>query len=158
VVINNPAGSTIQNESPIDMHVHVVGNGSEGSGCWLRVDGWHRPLAGLMLKHIGLPRKAMTQNLERLFVDRLLELIRGSSLRAVVILAQELVRDEKGQPMTGRGSFYVPNDYVLNLAREHPEFLPAVSIHPARPDALNELERCLDGGAVMMKILPNCQI
>jgi hypothetical protein len=157
VVINNPAGSTIQNESPIDMHVHVVGNGSEGSGCWLRVDGWHRPLAGLMLKHIGLPRKAMTQNLERLFVDRLLELIRGSSLRAVVILAQELVRDEKGQPMTGRGSFYVPNDYVLNLARDHPELLPAVSIHPARPDALNELERCLDGGAVMMKILPNCQ-
>ena len=55
------------------------------------------------------------------------------------------------------GSFYVPNDYVLKLAREHPEFLPAVSIHPARPDALEELERCLAGGAVMMKCLPNCQ-
>jgi predicted TIM-barrel fold metal-dependent hydrolase len=42
---------------------------------------------------------------------------------------------------------------VLKLAREHPEFLPAVSIHPARPDALEELERCLAGGAVMMKCL-----
>ena len=38
----------------------------------------------------------------------------------------------------------------------HREFLPAVSIHPARPDALDELERCLAKGAVMMKCLPNC--
>jgi predicted TIM-barrel fold metal-dependent hydrolase len=38
----------------------------------------------------------------------------------------------------------------------HREFLPAVSIHPARPDALDELERCLVNGAVMMKCLPNC--
>jgi len=43
-----------------------------------------------------------------------------------------------------------------NWAREHPEFLPAVSIHPARPDAIEELERCLADGAVMMKCLPNC--
>ena len=55
------------------------------------------------------------------------------------------------------GSFFVPNDHVLSLARKHPEFLPAVSIHPARPDALEELVRCIAGGAVMMKCLPNCQ-
>ena len=55
------------------------------------------------------------------------------------------------------GSLYVPNDYILKLASEHKELLPAVSIHPARPDALEELERCLDAGAVMMKCLPNCQ-
>ena len=58
--------------------------------------------------------------------------------------------------MEGVGSFYVPNEYVLRLAREHPQFLPAVSIHPARADAFEELERCLAGGAVMMKCLPNC--
>jgi predicted TIM-barrel fold metal-dependent hydrolase len=50
----------------------------------------------------------------------------------------------------------VPNEYVLRLAREHPEFIPAVSIHPARPDALDELERCLVDGAAAMKCLPNC--
>jgi predicted TIM-barrel fold metal-dependent hydrolase len=44
------------------------------------------------------------------------------------------------------------------LARLHKEFLPAVSIHPARPDALEELERCVQEGAVMMKCLPNCQM
>jgi predicted TIM-barrel fold metal-dependent hydrolase len=139
------------------MHVHVVGNGSGGSGCWLRVTGWHRPLAELMLRHIGLPPGALAGNLEQLYVDRLLEQVRSSSLGSAVILAQELVRDDQGQPVEGAGSFYVPNDYVLELARRHPQFLPAVSIHPARPDAIEELDRCLAAGAVMMKCLPNCQ-
>jgi uncharacterized protein len=142
---------------PVDMHVHVVGNGSGNTGCWLRVSPMRRPMAGLMLRQVGLPASALKGDLDRLYVDRLLELIRESSLTAVVILAQEQVHDDQGRAMPDLGSFYVPNDYVLSLARRHPEFLPAVSIHPARPDALHELERCLAGGAVMMKCLPNCQ-
>src|SRR5262245_41450194 len=102
---------------PIDMHVHVVGNGSGGTGCWLRVRGWHRPLASLMLRHIGLPRESLSGDLEGLYVKRLLEQVRTSSMGAVVILAQDLVRDEHGQPIEGAGSFYVPNDYVLKLAK-----------------------------------------
>lgn len=145
------------NLKPIDMHVHVVGNGSGGTGCWLRVRGWHRPLANIMLRHIGLPSGAMSGDLDRLYIERLLEQVRTSSLGAAVILAQDLVHDEQGKPMEGAGSFFVPNDYVLKLAAKHPELLPAVSIHPARPDALEELNRCIAAGAVMMKCLPNCQ-
>jgi hypothetical protein len=142
---------------PIDMHVHVVGNGSGGTGCWLRVTGWHRPLAALMLRQVGLPSSAMSGDLDGLLVARLLEMLRGSSLGAAVILAQDDVHDENGRVMSGVGSFYVPNDYVLALAKRHWEFLPAVSIHPARPDAVEELDRCLAAGTVMMKCLPNCQ-
>ncbi|HLH52012.1 MAG TPA: amidohydrolase family protein [Verrucomicrobiae bacterium] len=139
------------------MHVHVVGNGSSGSGCWVRVSPWRRPMAALMLKHVGLPGRALRGDLDRLYVERLLELVRTSSLGAVVILAQEMVHDDSGRALPELGSFYVPNQYVLDLSRKYSEFLPAVSIHPARPDALEELERCLEGGARMMKILPNCQ-
>src|SRR3989442_9339742 len=142
---------------PIDMHVHVVGNGSSGSGCWLRVGRWHRPLAALMLRGIGLPSSALNGDLETLYLARLLDQLRSSSLGAAVVLAQDLVYDEQGRPINGAGSFYVPNDFVLQLAKKHPELLPAVSIHPARPDALEELDRCLEAGAVMMKCLPNCQ-
>src|SRR6266571_5763130 len=148
-----PASSPLK---PVDMHVHVVGNGSSGSGCWLRVGRWHRPLAALMLRSIGLPRAALNGDLETLYVARLIEQLRNSSLAAAVILAQDLVYDEQGHPIDNAGSFYVPNDFVLQLAKKHSELLPAVSIHPARPDALEELDRCLAGGAVMMKILPNC--
>jgi len=138
------------------MHVHLVGNGSGGTGCWLRLRGWHRPLAALMVRGIGLPASALRGDLDRLYVERLLELVRGSSLGGIVILAHDQVYDERGKMMKNVGSFYVPNAYVLKLARVHREFLPAVSIHPARPDALEELERCLLDGAVMMKCLPNC--
>jgi predicted TIM-barrel fold metal-dependent hydrolase len=141
---------------PIDMHVHVVGNGSGGTGCWLKVTGWHRPMAAMMLRHIGLPAGSLRGNLDRLFVERLLALVRESSVKAAVILAHDRVHDEQGTPLENVGSFYVPNDYVLRLAEEHPEFIPAVSIHPARPDALEELDRCLERGAAMMKCLPNC--
>jgi hypothetical protein len=142
---------------PVDMHVHIVGNGSGGTGCRLHVRGFHHLLAPLMLRDFGLPMSALKGDLDFLYVERLLHLIRQSSLGAAVILAQDEVRDAQGRVMEGVGSFYVPNDYVLKLARQHPEFLPAVSIHPARPDALEELERCLAAGAVMMKCLPNCQ-
>ena len=138
------------------MHVHIVGTGSGGTGCWMRVKGWHLPLAAFMTRHIGLSRKAFSRNLDELYVENLLRLVRESSLDKVVILGHDHVYDADGTARKDLGSFYVPNDYVLKLAREHPEFLPAVSIHPARADALDELEKCLEGGAVMMKCLPNC--
>jgi uncharacterized protein len=140
----------------LDCHVHIVGNGSSGSGCWLAVSGWHQPLARLMLRGIGLPSSALSADLDTIYVQHLLQQVQESSLDAVVILAQDRVYDEEGRPIEGAGSFYVPNDYVLELARRHKEFLPGVSIHPARPDALAELDRCLSAGAVLMKCLPNC--
>ena len=149
--------STRREARIIDMHVHIVGNGSSGSGCWLRPSPWRRPLAVFMARAIGLPPGAWRGDMDRLYIERLLQLVRESSLDAVVILAQEQVYDDKGGLVKGAGTFHVPNDYVLNLARQHKEFLPAVSIHPARVDALEELERCLVEGAVMLKILPNCQ-
>jgi len=124
---------------PVDMHVHLVGNGSGGTGCWLRLRGWHQPLAALMARGIGLPVSALCGELDRLYVGRLLDLVRGSSLSGIVVLAHDQVYDERGRLMKDIGSFYVPNTYVLKLAREHSEFFPAVSIHPARPDAMEEL-------------------
>jgi hypothetical protein len=150
--------STADNPSnkPVDMHVHIVGNGTGGTGCWLRLKGWHRPLAGLMMRGLGLPFSALRGDLDRVYAERLLELVRTSSLGSVIILAHDEVYDEHGSKIDGVGSFFVPNDYILKLASQHAEFLPAVSIHPARLDAIEELNRCLVGGAVMMKCLPNC--
>ena len=141
----------------IDCHVHVVGNGTGGTGCWYRPRGVTRFGAPLMLRAIGLPRSALTGDLDGLYAQQLLRFVRESSLDAAVVLAQDEPYRENGDVIPDVGSFYVPNDFVLRLAREHPEFLPAISIHPARRDALDELERCLAGGAVMLKCLPNCQ-
>jgi predicted TIM-barrel fold metal-dependent hydrolase len=141
----------------IDCHVHVVGNGTGGTGCWYRPRGLTRLGAPLMLRTVGLRRAVLTGDLDGIYAQQLLQFVRASSLDAVVILAQDEPHRETGERIEGVGSFYVPNDFVLGLARRHSEFLPAVSIHPARRDALDELERCLEGGAVMLKCLPNCQ-
>jgi hypothetical protein len=141
----------------IDAHVHMVGNGVAGSGGWLRLTGWHRWLAGFMLRQLGVPASALEGDLESIYAEHLGKLVRESSMDAVVLLAHERVHDPDGTPREDLGSMFVPNGVVLGLAKKFTEFLPGVSIHPARRDALDELERCLEGGAVLMKCLPNCQ-
>jgi predicted TIM-barrel fold metal-dependent hydrolase len=135
----------------------MVGNGSDGLGGWLRLKGWLRWLAGFMVRQLGLPASALEGDLERLYVDTVLALVRDSSFDSIVLLAHERLHDPDGTPREDLGSMFVPNDAVLRLAQEHPEFLAGVSIHPARHDALAELDRCVEGGAVLMKCLPNCQ-
>ena len=141
----------------IDAHVHMVGNGVGGSGAWLRLGGWYRWLAGFMVQQLGFPRDVLEQDLEAIYSEHLLGLVRGSSLDALVLLAHEQVYEPDGALRRDLGTMYVPNDVVLDLAERHREFLPGVSIHPARVDAIDELERCLARGAVLMKCLPNCQ-
>ena len=104
----------------IDMHVHMVGNGGDGSGGWLRLGVWHRWLAGFMLRQLGLSRSALEGDLESQYAAELLGLIRASSLDAVVLLAHEQVHDPDGTPRPDLGSMFVPNDVVLNLADKHP--------------------------------------
>lgn len=141
----------------IDCHVHVVGNGTNNTGCWYRPRGITRFGAPMLVRAVGLPGSVLRGDLDRLYAEQVLEFVRQSSIDAAVILAQDEPYREDGTLIADTGSFYVPNDYVLGLAQRHKEFLPAVSIHPARGDALAELERCLAAGAVMLKCLPNCQ-
>ena len=51
---------------------------------------------------------------------------------------------------------YVPNDYVVDLARQHPDiFLPVISLHPYRRDAIEELDKWAKAGGKFIKWLPN---
>lgn len=140
----------------IDGHVHIVGNGLDGSGCRLKLHGIKKLLATYMRNQLGLSHDPLQTGFDEYYVNYLLKLIRESSLDAAVILAQDHVYNERGERMENAGSFYVPNEYVLSLAKQHPEFIPAISIHPARADAFEELEHCLENGAAILKLLPNC--
>jgi hypothetical protein len=143
----------------IDCHVHIVGTGTGGTGCWYRPKGLTRVGEPFLVKAVGLSTQDLHgPDFDRLYVEKLLEMVRGSTLvDRAMLLAHELPHKEDGTPIPDLSSLYVPNDYVLKLAREHPEFLAAVSIHPARKDAMEELEKCLAGGAAALKCLPNVQ-
>jgi len=141
----------------IDMHVHILGNGKSGSGCRATVPLWQAPLSKIMAKGIGLNTSVADPLLDMLYVEKLVQWVQSSSFDKVVILACDNLYDEAGNCHPGRSGVYVPNEYVLKLARRHPELLPGVSIHPARPDALLELEHCAAAGAVLVKLLPCVQ-
>jgi predicted TIM-barrel fold metal-dependent hydrolase len=141
---------------PIDMHVHLVGNGRAGSGNWMNL-AWHRRLMGeFMLHSIGLKADLTDNNFDDVYADFVAQLVQESSLSHAVVLAHEEVYAEDGRKLKF-GSFHVSNDWALTIGKRHPNLLPAVSIHPARADALKELERCVQAGAVMVKILPPSQ-
>lgn len=142
----------------LDMHVHFVGPGLGGSGCWYPRQGRYRWLAPLIAWNLGFTLRCILRtDFEQRYARRLLRWVRASSLDGIVVLAMDRARRDDGTPIHEADSFSVPNSVVLALAAQHREFLPGISIHPARPDALEELERGLAGGAALLKLIPSCQ-
>ncbi len=142
----------------LDCHVHLIGDGSENSGCWVSTPTlWKKAMAQAMLHTGKIPRQALHgKQMDRLYRETLLKHLDGSGLDGLVLLAQDLPHDDHGEPMAG-GSFYVPNDYLFRVCAERPgQLIPACSIHPARKDALQELDRCIERGMKVLKLLPNC--
>ena len=104
----------------------------------------------------GILKSSRQLGVDQAYEERLIGLIDKSSLDAVLLLAMDYPYDSNGNCLKGKAKFYVPNDHVLNLSQKYPQILPACSIHPARTDAIEELERFAEKGAKVLKLLPNC--
>ena len=93
------------------------------------------------------------------YVANLLAELRGSQhVGRAVLLGMDGVYDAKGMLNQQSTEFLIANDYVLNLAKSHPEdFWAGVSVNPQRRDAIDELRRCAENGAKLVKWLPNAQ-
>ena len=141
----------------IDGHVHFVGDGSNGSGCWLRCSTLlDRIVEPVVKAQAGILKSSRQLGVDQAYEERLIGLIDSSSLDSVLLLAMDYPYDQSGHCLKGKAKFYVPNDHVLGLAKKYSQIIPACSIHPARTDAIEELERCAEKGAKVLKLLPNC--
>lgn len=147
----------------LDGHVHVVGLGTGGTGCFAnpRMTTLRHPV---QYARFSLYRMATgIEHLDRAdqeLAARIVELGRWRTrVPRLLVLAFDQVHREDGSAAPDESEFYVPNDYVLRLAREAPDVLvPAASVHPYRSDAVAELERVAAAGAVAVKWLPNAQL
>jgi len=143
-----------------DFHVHAVGIGTGGSGCWVnpRMRSLRHPIDRVRFEvYLHASGIDEMERADEQYVARLLTLI-GDDPRAgrYGLLAFDHCYDEAGAVDLGHSEFHVPNDYVLGLAERYPELLePVVSIHPYRRDAVAEVERCAQRGARLVKWLPN---
>jgi predicted TIM-barrel fold metal-dependent hydrolase len=105
-----------------------------------------------------LKLKGYDADTEAQFRRRLLDVVDGTpKLDAAVVLAFDAVHDDDGRLDEANTHFYVTNDYIMELARRHPKILFGASVHPYRKDAVAEIERCVRGGAVLLKWLPITQ-
>jgi predicted TIM-barrel fold metal-dependent hydrolase len=93
------------------------------------------------------------------YVDDLLaELRKAQYVEKAVLLGMDGVYDASGVLDAGKTEFLVGNDYVFRIAHAYPDRLwPGVSINPQRRDAIEELDRCVEAGAKLVKVLPNTQ-
>ena len=145
-------------KSLVDCHVHLAAVPEGDNGCYISPRMLRSPLFRVLMWKQGLD-PARPHEANRKYVDDLLTELRASQhVRQAVLLGMDGVYDRDGRYDRERTEFLIGNDYVLATARAHPhEFLAGVSINPMRRDAIDEVHRCADAGAVLVKVLPNAQ-
>jgi len=142
----------------IDCHVHLAALPDGDNGCYISPKMLRSPLFRYLLwKHQLSPANPREAN--RKYLDDLLTELRASHhVQRAVLLGMDGVYDQNGHLNQAHTDFLISNDYVLNIARAYPnEFLAGVSINPQRRDAVEEVHRCADAGAALVKVLPNAQ-
>ncbi len=139
----------------IDVHVHLGGLGACHSGITVSPRFRRGFVFRSLIRSLGVRAHEMA-DADRLYVDRLADLVRASTAidRAVVLALDG--RWTGGVLDVARSALVVPNDWARDAARSHPDaFLYGASVSPLRADALDELARVADEGAVLVKWLPN---
>jgi predicted TIM-barrel fold metal-dependent hydrolase len=144
----------------IDYHTHVAGLGKGTNGTFVhpKMLSWRRPFHHLKFKvYLSAGAVADVERADEQIVERLVRLVRSiESHGKHRLLALDKNYHRDGRANLAKTEFYVPNDYVLDIAKEYPDlFEPVISINPYRPQALKELERCAALGARQVKWLPN---
>lgn len=142
-----------------DVHVHLVGLGDDGTGCWVNPDMRSHLHPKLRLQfdvYIAAAGVRADGHLDQAYLERLLELHRaGNPEGKLMVVALDWTHDASGAPLEEASAFHVPNDYVLAVADDNDDVVACASVHPYRRDALQELERVVARGARAIKWLPN---
>jgi len=144
----------------IDHHTHIAGLGSQGSGAFVnpKMLTWRHPFHRLKFKVYmssgGVNHEA---DADKQFIDRLEKLVMYMPQHGTHrLLAFDKNYRPDGSVNLEKTEFYVPNEYVFQLAGRRPDlFVPNISVNPYRPDALAELRRWAEKGARVVKWLPN---
>ena len=145
-------------KSLIDCHVHLAALPEGDNGCYISPKMLKSPLFRFLLwKHRLSPDKPREANHK--YLNDLLEELRASRyVQKAVILGMDGVYDGNGRLVKEHTDFLISNDYVLNTTKAYPdELLAGVSINPQRQDAVEEVNRCAEAGATLVKVLPNAQ-
>ena len=146
-----------------DAHCHVFGNGDSGQGLWInpameRIWSPLQYVQRLFYMNAGCAHDSPGR-IDASVVDRLLNQCEAmpAGFRAM-LFAFDWARDDAGNPVQERSTFFVPDAYAADLAQRHRDhFVWAASVHPYAPDARDRLDAAKARGARAVKWLPSAQ-
>jgi predicted TIM-barrel fold metal-dependent hydrolase len=144
----------------VDHHVHIAGIGTGNTQAFVnqKMRSWRHPFHRLKFKvYMSAAGVDSEVNADAAFVQRLSSLVANINDHGKHrILGFDKNYRSDGTINLEKTEFYVPNEYVFQIAAQHPDFfLPNISVNPYRPDALDELARWANRGARIVKWLPN---
>ena len=145
-------------KSLIDVHVHLAGLPDGQNGCFISKKMRNAPLFRFVAWRLGLSLNKPAEA-NRIYVERLIRAIDESVvLQKAVCLGMDGVYGADGRLDESATEFLISNNHVFKTVAAHPQHLLAgVSINPSRRDALDEVARCAERGAFLVKVLPNTQ-
>jgi hypothetical protein len=143
----------------VDYHTHVLAIGTSVKEAFVN----SKMRSGINLERLKFLIYASAadvkniDNADQEYLTRLVRLSRSSKRQGKYrILAFDKYYKLDGTVDLAKTIMYVPNDYVIELARQHPDiFLPVISLHPYRHDAIEELDKWAKAGVKYIKWLPN---
>jgi predicted TIM-barrel fold metal-dependent hydrolase len=150
----------IDPEQLIDHHVHIAGLGVGGTKAFVnpKMLTWRHPFHRLKLKvYMSSAGVSDEDNADPEAAARLASLVTSIEDHGKHrLLAFDKNYRKDGSVNLEKTEFYVPNEYVFELAERYPDlFVPNISVNPYRPDAIEELEKWARRGARIVKWLPN---
>ncbi len=144
-----------------DHHVHIVGIDQKvGTEVNPKMLSWFHPLHRIKTQiYLSAAGVDDLKNANEEYIERLVRLIKSNKNHGKFhILAFDHNYNSDGTINYDKSEFYVSNDYMLEVYEKYPDlFIPVISVHPYRQDALQELEKLAKKGVKWIKWLPNAQ-
>tara|TARA_R110002072_G_scaffold64203_4_gene159572 strand:- start:10604 stop:11881 length:1278 start_codon:yes stop_codon:yes gene_type:complete len=154
------AFKSLEGKCPVDFHVHAVGIGANNSGLWVnpKMSSFFN-FKEYIKYNVYMNASGITdvENADQQYMDRLAEQVTSEKrIGKILLFAFDYHYKLDGSRDKENSTFYVPNQYVYDMAKKYPEqMIPAISIHPYRKDAVERLEFWAKKGVKFIKWLPN---
>jgi uncharacterized protein len=143
----------------IDIHIHLAGTGCNCSGCWVNSEFRRRYTFRLLRFMHKISSRQLETSIDTDWGEMVSALVTESSVDYGVVLGF----DGAISPATGNidpllSQMIIPPSWVFHLCKLHRNLLPGPSINPHAQNALDILDQCIDGKAVLIKWLPSAQL
>lgn len=139
----------------IDIHVHFGAPANPFNNCyWSKKFEQQPAYFFLKLTSGSLFKKLTYGDIEKKLLNAV---TRSKKVDKSVLLAMDKVYDLNGTVHDESTHLYVPNSFIIDLSKKYDHILFGASVHPYRNDWREELEYCIQNGAVLCKWIPSSQ-